>query len=298
MAQNLFDFVGTANRSYTLLDANFTELYDLRNKVWTPAYAPATYAFAIDASLRTIFGTNASVSVGIETSIQNHATSITGSSYAQAIWATGSSAGTRLLFGKSRSGTIGSHTSGALSSGDSIGSIDAYGSDGAAFQLSSRIFLQADSAAAAGLVPGRMIFQTADAAGVMQEALRFTSGQAVLASSASGGLGYRIGAGGTVTQATSKSTGVTLNAMCGSITLNAAALAASTTVGFTFTNSSIASGDFVNVWIKSGGTNNSYLTQVSAVSAGSCRVEVRNTSGGSLSEALVLGFMILKGTTA
>lgn len=298
MAQNLFDFVGTANRSYTLLDANFAEVYDLRNKVWTPAYAAATYAFAIDSSLRTIFGTNTSISVGIETSIQNHATNITGSSYAQAIWATGSSAGTRLLFGKSRSGVIGSHTSGALSSGDTVVSFDAYGSDGAAFQLSGRMSCGADSAASAGVVPGRIVFSTADAAGVLQEVMRLTSGQAIYASSPSGGIGYRIGAGGTVTQATSKSTGVTLNAMCGSITMNGAALAASTTVGFTFTNSSISSADFVNVWIKSGGTNNSYLTQVSSVGSGSCRVEVRNASGGSLSEALVLGFMIFKGTTA
>lgn len=42
-----------------------------------------------------------------------------------------------------------------------------------------------------------------------------TSSAAVTSSSASAGVGYATGAGGTVTQATNKSTGVTLNAVTG-----------------------------------------------------------------------------------
>jgi len=303
MARNLFD--NDASGSTAELDANFLQLWSLRDIVSTAAYAsysayaPAgAYAFHIDASARTLFGTNASVSVGIEAMVQTHSTANTDASETHALWATGSSSGLRMLFGKCRSGTIGTHTSGALNSSDTIVSFDGYGSDGSAFQLSNRITFQTAAAASAGIVPGRIIFSTADSAGVLQEALRFTEAQGVLASSPAGGIGYRLGAGGTVTQATSKSTGVTLNAMCGSITMNGASLAASTTVGFTFTNSSVATADKVDIWIKSGGTNNSYLTQVSTVGSGSCRVEVRNTSGGSLSEALVLGFMVFKGTTS
>lgn len=115
-----------------------------------------------------------------------------------------------------------------------------------------------------------------------------------------GGLGYTAGAGvgGTVTQATSKSTGATLNKATGTITMNGAALAAATTVGFTFTNSVIAATDLVFVNIKSGATANSYTLTVSAVAAGSCVIELRNTSAGSLSESVVLNFVVFKGASS
>jgi hypothetical protein len=112
------------------------------------------------------------------------------------------------------------------------------------------------------------------------------------------GVGYGTGAGGTVTQSTNKSTGVTLNKVTGTVTMNNAALAAATTVGFVLTNSAIAATDLVIVNIKSGATANSYSVTVGAVSAGSCRIEVRNVSAGELSEALVLSFAVIKGVAA
>lgn len=45
-------------------------------------------------------------------------------------------------------------------------------------------------------------------------------------STSGGSIGYSTGTGSTVTQATSKSTGVTINSLCGQITINAASLAA------------------------------------------------------------------------
>lgn len=113
-----------------------------------------------------------------------------------------------------------------------------------------------------------------------------------------GTLGYGTGAGGTVTQATSKSTGVTLNKATGTITMNAASLATVTTVGFTLTNSAIAATDVVLVSIKSGATASSYSVQVGAVAAGSCVIELRNYTGGTLSEAVVLSFAVIKGVAA
>lgn len=98
----------------------------------------------------------------------------------------------------------------------------------------------------------------------------------------------------TVTQATSKSTGVSLTAQCGQITLNNAALAASTSVGFTFTNAYIDINDFVDVQITSGGTVASYVCGVDSVAAGQCTVHLRNVSAGSLSEALVVTFIVIK----
>ena len=111
-------------------------------------------------------------------------------------------------------------------------------------------------------------------------------------------LGYGTGAGGTVTQTTSKSTPVVLNKPCGQITMNNAALATSTSVSFTLTNSLIAATDVVRVSIASGATAGAYSVTVDATAAGSCRISVRNHSGGSLSEALVLNFAVLKAVSA
>ena len=115
---------------------------------------------------------------------------------------------------------------------------------------------------------------------------------------ATNGLGYGTGAGGTVTQATSKSTGVTLNKVCGQITMNGAALAAGASVSFTLTNSTIAATDTVNLNIGSAASADSYNVMVTAVAAGSCRIQVQNFSAGSLSEALVLNFAVIKAVTS
>ena len=100
--------------------------------------------------------------------------------------------------------------------------------------------------------------------------------------------------GGSVTQATNKSTAVELNRPSGSITMNNASLAAATSVSFTLTNNTIDADDHVSVAISSGATANSYQAVVDAVAAGSCRIHVRNVSAGALGEALVLSFVVIK----
>lgn len=109
--------------------------------------------------------------------------------------------------------------------------------------------------------------------------------------------GYGTGAGGTVTQATNKSTGVTLNTRCGQVTMNNAALNADTTVSFVLTNSSIAAGDVLIMNHISGGTAGSYLLNARSA-AGSATIDVRNITAGSLSEAIVIAFAVIKATTA
>lgn len=109
--------------------------------------------------------------------------------------------------------------------------------------------------------------------------------------------GYITGEGGTVTQATSKSTGVTLSKKVGQITLNAAALAASTTVSFVLTNTTIGANDLLVLNHVSGGTFGSYTLNARAAS-GSATIDVRNVSAGSLSEAIVIAFAVIKGAIA
>jgi len=109
--------------------------------------------------------------------------------------------------------------------------------------------------------------------------------------------GYITGEGGAVNQATSKSTGVTLNTKCGQVTMNAAALAADTTVSFTLTNSTIAATDILVLNHVSAGTAGAYTLNAQAA-AGSASINVRNVTSGSLSEAIVIGFVVIKAVTA
>ena len=102
--------------------------------------------------------------------------------------------------------------------------------------------------------------------------------------------------GGTVTQATSKSTTVVLNTHTGQITLHAAALAAGVEVTFTVTNSTVGAADVVVLNHGSAGTAGSYLVGISAVASGSFKATVSNASGGSLSEAIVLNFAVIGGS--
>lgn len=116
-------------------------------------------------------------------------------------------------------------------------------------------------------------------------------------SSGGDGIGYSTGAGGTVTQATNKSTGVTLNKICGQITMNNAALNAGVIVSFVLTNSTIASTDLLILNHVATGTFGSYLLNARAAS-GSATIDVRNTSAGNLSEAIVIGFAVYKTVTS
>jgi hypothetical protein len=107
--------------------------------------------------------------------------------------------------------------------------------------------------------------------------------------------GYGAGAGGTVTQATNKSTGATLNTRCGTVTMNGAELAADTTVSFTLTNSQIAATDVVMLNHASAGTAGAYTLNAQAA-AGSASINVRNVTGAALSEAIVIRFAVIKAT--
>jgi hypothetical protein len=118
-----------------------------------------------------------------------------------------------------------------------------------------------------------------------------TTGNQVI--SGTGKQGYAVGAGGGVLQATSKATAVTLNKSCGQITMNGAALAASTTVSFTMTNSTVESGDIIVMNHISGGTLGAYTLNASC-GVGTADINVRNVTLGSLSEAVILRFAVHK----
>jgi len=117
------------------------------------------------------------------------------------------------------------------------------------------------------------------------------SGADVLLSS--GQLGYTAAAQGTVTQATSKSTAVTLNKSAGQITMNGAALGATTNVTFTLNNNLISANDILILNVSGGATSGAYNCWVSGLGAGTASITVRNISAGSLSEAVVVNFALI-----
>jgi len=116
----------------------------------------------------------------------------------------------------------------------------------------------------------------------------------VIASTGTAGVGYATGAGGTVTQGTSRTTGVTLNKTTGAITLFSAAGSA-TAATFTVTNSTVAATDVIILNQKSG--TDLYDLMVTAVAAGSFNITFR-TTGGTTTETPVFNFAVIKGVAA
>jgi len=130
------------------------------------------------------------------------------------------------------------------------------------------------------------------------EAMRIDSSGNVLVTNVAG-LGYGTGSGGTVTQATSKSTAVTLNKPTGVITMNNAALAANTTVAFSCTNSIAAAIDTVVLTPLTSTIDMSQYQWGAAMNgAGTIQIYLRNITAGPLSHAVVFNFAIIKGATS
>ena len=142
--------------------------------------------------------------------------------------------------------------------------------------------------------PTKITFETTPSGSTTSaEVARINSSGSFLITGA-GGLGYGTGSGGTVTQTTSRTTGVTLNKTNGAITLVSAAGLA-TFQSFTVTNSTVAATDVVSVVQKSG--TDLYQIFVTAVAAGSFRITFA-TTGGITVEQPVFNFAVIKGVTA
>lgn len=106
-------------------------------------------------------------------------------------------------------------------------------------------------------------------------------------------LGYTAAAQGTVTQATDKSTAVTLNRPAGRITMNAASLAATTNVSFTLNNSFISANDILILTISGNATVGAYNIWVNSMGAGTASITLRNTTAGALAEAVIINYALI-----
>lgn len=112
-----------------------------------------------------------------------------------------------------------------------------------------------------------------------------------------GGVGYAAGAGGTVTQGSNKSTGVTLDKASGEITTNNQSLGAGANVSFVMTNSTVEATDVMIINHVSGGTIGGYIINVTC-NTGNATITLTNRTAGALAEALVLRYALIKGATS
>ena len=118
----------------------------------------------------------------------------------------------------------------------------------------------------------------------------------IVSGGASASIGYGTGAGGTVNQAGSRTTGVSINKICGQITLvNANSTAFPTYQTFTVTNSTVAATDVIILNQTSGALK--YIALVTNVAAGSFQISVASSTG-TTAEAPVFNFAVIKGVTA
>jgi len=102
--------------------------------------------------------------------------------------------------------------------------------------------------------------------------------------------------GATETQTGNKTTTVNIDKYTGKITTHDQALGANTEVSFTLTNNVIGADDVVVVGHRSGGNVGDYLIQAHSMGSGSCEISIRNLTSGSLSQALVINFVVIKGS--
>lgn len=130
------------------------------------------------------------------------------------------------------------------------------------------------------------------------EAMRIDGSGNVLVTG-SGGLGYGPGSGGSVTQPTSKNTGVTLNKPGGMITTHAESLAAGAATTFALNNSVIASVDVVVATISyHGGAGLNYRVTAHTGLTGQCALTLQNISGTARAEAIEIHFAVIKKVNA
>lgn len=165
---------------------------------------------------------------------------------------------------------------------------------------SSGALQQLDDAGTPTPVKTTLLAEITDAGSVASQdanAVALTGGSATLTGvlkTSAGGLGYATGAGGTVTQSTSKSTAVTLNKLTGKITTSSSNITANSSDTFTLNNSEIEAEDHILVQHFSGGTSTYYIVDARVTGAGTATITIRNIDGSIHGEVLVLKFTVIK----
>lgn len=185
----------------------------------------------------------------------------------------------------------------AIQNGDDIIDIAFGGWTGFTYGIGASISAIVDGTVTGANVPTKLVFRTNNGSAsaeriTIDKTGALLSTQAILTTA--GGIGYTTGAGGTVTQSTSKSSTVILNKLTGEVTMDAALLTAGSSATFSLANANVAATDHVIVSHVRGGTIGAYTVNAEALSTSVARITVRNITSSSLSESPVIKFTIIK----
>jgi hypothetical protein len=117
---------------------------------------------------------------------------------------------------------------------------------------------------------------------------------AVTSDSDVAGVGYRTGAGGIVTQLTSKTTPVTLDTVTGEITTHNSTIAGDAAVTFVLNNTAIANTD-VMIINQVSATNIGDYVFCPVCNTGNAAITIKNLSNQNRSDAIVLRYAVIRG---
>ena len=116
--------------------------------------------------------------------------------------------------------------------------------------------------------------------------------------SSTGVVGYGVGAGGTVTQLTSKSTAVTLNKPSGQIITSSSALGAGVTTAFALNNTLLTGNDNIKVIVGGTGTAGAYQADCTYCINGAASITIKNLDAVARTDAVSINFTVLKGANS
>lgn len=146
------------------------------------------------------------------------------------------------------------------------------------------------------VAPNGVEVLTTDATGALSTTAAVASSGAVTSASPSGGIGYAVGAGGTVTQITNSATAVTINKITGTITTVSLTTAAGAEEEFTCNNSTVTSSDCVVLTPIYGGAGTPAVT-VKSVGSGTFVINITNLhAANALNGVVQINFVVIRGT--
>lgn len=152
--------------------------------------SPDSTPFVISNTGSAVIGRTAPVliSAGVQPNLQILGDTVPTSSLMQVRYNNDTSA-PNIYLGHSRSTTIGSHTT--VATGDNLGNLQFVGSDGTNFISSASVTGGAEGTISTGVVPGRLIFSTANSSGTLTERMRIDSaGRVAIGTTPSAGYSF------------------------------------------------------------------------------------------------------------
>lgn len=140
-------------------------------------------------------------------------------------------------------------------------------------------------------------FRSPSILGDMEAAQNITAGSVIGVNlKVGGGIGYITGSGSIVGQGTGgRSVTIVSNAPTGALVLTSSVMSASIISSFIVANSVMGVNDFMLIQHISGGTPGIYTFAQSTLGGGNTLIKMRNNQNAAITEALTIGYVVIKG---